>query len=173
LCESLTVFENTALGREAGIAGASVFAQVIAGRDERREVRGLAMSALRLCGLEELADVQAGALSSGQRRLVELARCVAGGFGLLLLDEPSAGLDREETLRFAEVLRTVVEDRGAGILLVEHDMSLVMSVCSYVYVLDTGRLVFDGAPAAVTASDVVRSAYLGETYSHAGAGVPD
>jgi ABC-type branched-subunit amino acid transport system ATPase component len=102
-----------------------------------------------------------GALSTGQRRLVELARCLAGPFDLLLLDEPSSGLDSEETRAFAEVLKRVVNDRGAGILLVEHDFSMVMSVCSYIYVLDFGRLLFEGTPEQVATSPTVQAAYLG------------
>ena len=116
---------------------------------------------LDLCGISHLAEQQAGALSTGERRLVELARCLAGPFDLLLLDEPSSGLDREETVRFAEVLQHVVESRGCGILLVEHDMSLVMKVCDYIFVLDFGRPIFDGTPAEVATSEIVRAAYLG------------
>jgi len=92
---------------------------------------------------------------------VELARCLAGPFDLLLLDEPSSGLDREETRAFAEVLRRVVRERGTGILLVEHDFSMVLSVCSYIYVLDFGRLLFEGTPDQVASSPVVQTAYLG------------
>ena len=106
--------------------------------------------------------MQAGALSTGQRRLVELARCLAGPFDILLLDEPSSGLDREETAVFDEVLRHVVEARGCGILLVEHDMSLVMNVCDYIYVLDFGKLIFEGEPQAVASSETVKAAYLGD-----------
>jgi ABC-type branched-subunit amino acid transport system ATPase component len=93
--------------------------------------------------------------------LVELARCLAGPFDVLMLDEPSSGLDRDESAAFADVLRRVVEERGCGILLVEHDFSLVMDVCSYIYVLDFGRLIFDGTPAQVASSPVVQAAYLG------------
>ena len=114
-----------------------------------------------MCGIAHLARVQAGALSTGQRRVVELARCLAGPFDVLLLDEPSSGLDREETAAFDDVLRRVVEERGCGILLVEHDMSLVMNVCTYIYVLDFGQLLFEGDAAAVSSSAVVRAAYLG------------
>ena len=120
-----------------------------------------ARAALELCGIAELADRTAGGLSTGQRRLTELARCLAGPFDLLLLDEPSSGLDRNETARFANVLRRVVDERGVGILLVEHDMSLVLSVCSNIAVLDFGRLIFTGAPSEVAGSPVVRAAYLG------------
>ena len=80
-----------------------------------------------------------------------------------MLDEPSSGLDREETAAFDEVLRHVVHERGCGILLVEHDVSLVMSVCSYIYVMDFGRLIFEGTPKDVASSPIVQAAYLGST----------
>jgi ABC-type branched-subunit amino acid transport system ATPase component len=81
---------------------------------------------------------------------------------MLLLDEPSSGLDEEETKRFGEILTRIVADRESGILLVEHDMALIMSVCDYIYVLDFGRLIFEGRPAEVQASSLVRAAYLGQ-----------
>ncbi|WP_236795459.1 branched-chain amino acid ABC transporter permease/ATP-binding protein [Amycolatopsis sp. GM8] len=161
LCESLTVAENVALGRETGLAGRRVHTQLWTPRTDRRITTAATMSALELCGVADLARRQAGGLSTGQRRLVELARCLAGPFRLLLLDEPSAGLDRAETEEFGAVLRDVVRERGVGILLVEHDMSLVMSVCSYLYVLDFGALIYQGTPAEVATSDEVRNAYLG------------
>jgi ABC-type branched-subunit amino acid transport system ATPase component len=102
------------------------------------------------------------ALSTGQQRLVELARCLAGPFRILLLDEPSSGLDRVETKRFGEILQRVVKERGVGILLVEHDMSLVMDICQDVYVLDFGRLIFTGTADTLMASPVVQAAYLGD-----------
>ena len=119
------------------------------------------MAALELCGITNLVGMQAGALSTGQRRLVELARCLAGDFDVLLLDEPSSGLDHDETAQFDDVLRTVVRERGCGILLVEHDMSLVLNLCDYIYVLDFGSLLFEGTPAEVAQSPIVRAAYLG------------
>jgi ABC-type branched-subunit amino acid transport system ATPase component len=100
-------------------------------------------------------------LSTGQRRLVELARCLAGPFSLLLLDEPSSGLDRSETKQFGEILKRVVRERGIGILIVEHDMSLVLDICEHVYVLDFGELIFEGSPAEIRASSIVQAAYLG------------
>ena len=103
-----------------------------------------------------------GDLSTGRRRLVELARVMCSGARMLLLDEPSSGLDSSETKRFGAILRSLVEDDGAGILLVEHDMTLVMNVCDYLYVLDFGHLIFEGTPAEVHDSPVVRAAYLGE-----------
>jgi ABC-type branched-subunit amino acid transport system ATPase component len=111
--------------------------------------------------LEPLADRPAGVLSTGQRRLVELARCLAGPFRILLLDEPSSGLDRTETERFGAILQRVVQERGVGILLVEHDMALVTRVCDYIYVLDFGEPIFEGTPAEVMDSAIVQAAYLG------------
>lgn len=170
LCDRLTVAENVALGRESGLAGGNIVSQVVARPSQHRETRAAALSAMDLCGITGIAGLQAGALSTGQRRLVELARCLAGRFDVLLLDEPSSGLDRAETEAFDGVLRRVVAERGCGILLVEHDMSLVMHVCDYLYVLDFGRLLFEGEPAAVAASPAVQAAYLGyESLAAAGA----
>jgi ABC-type branched-subunit amino acid transport system ATPase component/branched-subunit amino acid ABC-type transport system permease component len=162
LAESLTVFDNVALGREAGQAATNPLTQMFSRPQERRVVEAAVREALDLCGIADLAGRQAGELSTGERRLVELARCLAGPFDLLLLDEPSSGLDRAETARFGEVLHRVVADRGCGMLLVEHDMGLVMNVCSYLYVLDFGHLIFEGTPAETARSAVVQSAYLGE-----------
>ena len=80
---------------------------------------------------------------------------------MLLLDEPSSGLDRTATERLGEILQSIVSEYGVGILLVEHDMSLVMSVSDYIYVMDFGTLIYEGEPVAVQNSDVVRAAYLG------------
>ena len=164
LCDSLSVAENVALGREAGQAGAGFLSQLAARPAESRTTDGAAAAAMELCGIADLADRQAGSLSTGHRRLVELARCLAGPFDVLLLDEPSSGLDQEETTRFGDILSRVVDERGVGILLVEHDMGLVMRVCQHVYVLDFGKLVFQGTAAEVAASDIVRAAYLGDDH---------
>jgi ABC-type branched-subunit amino acid transport system ATPase component len=161
LFDSLTVTENVALGREAGLAGASPLRQLVAGRAAVAAVRAATDEALELAGIAALSGQLVANLSTGQRRLVELARVLAGRFHMLLLDEPSSGLDGEETEAFGGVLEQVVREKGAGILLVEHDMSLVMRVCSHVYVLDFGQLIFDGSPDEVRASDEVRAAYLG------------
>ena len=161
LCDSLNVFDNVALGSECATAGRRILGQIAAPRPEKRATLAAAHSALGLCGIGHLIEQQAGALSTGERRLVELARCLAGQFDLLLLDEPSSGLDRAETALFADVLERVVAERCCGILLVEHDMSLVLRVCSNIYVLDFGRLIFEGTPSEIAASPIVRAAYLG------------
>ncbi len=170
LCESLTVADNVALGRESSQAGAKILSQIAAPPHEIRMRDAATREALELCGIAHLSGEQAGALSTGQRRLVELARCLAGPFDVLLLDEPSSGLDADETQRFGEVLRNVVAERGCGILLVEHDMALVMDVCEYIYVLDFGRLIFEGTHDEVATSSIVQAAYLGNEIVGVGAG---
>jgi ABC-type branched-subunit amino acid transport system ATPase component len=80
---------------------------------------------------------------------------------MLLLDEPSAGLDANETVHFGSILAALVAERALGILLVEHDMALVRQVCHRIYVLDFGQLIFEGTPSEMLASDIVRTAYLG------------
>jgi ABC-type branched-subunit amino acid transport system ATPase component len=162
LFESVTVAENIALGREALLSGRNPLRHIWTSRAEARAVAEATADAIDLCGLAELADRPASGLSTGQRRLVELARVIAGGFQLLLLDEPSSGLDVRETERFGEILQTLVRDRAVGILLVEHDMNLVMNVCEHLFVIDFGRPIFEGGPAETQASDIVRAAYLGE-----------
>jgi ABC-type branched-subunit amino acid transport system ATPase component len=163
LFETLTVRENVEAGAEGVLAGANPITQVAGRPGERDQVRGAAETAMSLCDIAELADTAVSGLSTGQRRLVELARCIAGPFGLLLLDEPSSGLDPAETERFGAILRNIVATRRVGILLVEHDMSLVLDICEHIYVLDFGELIFHGSPAEVVASPIVRSAYLGDS----------
>ena len=79
-----------------------------------------------------------------------------------MLDEPSSGLDVAETRQLGEVVRRIVDERGVGVLLVEHDLPLVLDLCSSIYVVDFGRLVFQGTPDEVTTSPIVRAAYLGD-----------
>ena len=161
LFDRLSVAENVAMGREAQFAGTRLLGSIFSTRAEAAVVKAARDAALELCGLTELRARRVGALSTGQRRLVELARALAGDFRLLLLDEPSSGLDAGETELFGEILTAVVVERGTGILLVEHDMELVTSVCDHVYVLDFGKLIEQGSVDEVVASDVVRAAYLG------------
>jgi len=161
LFDSMTVAENISLGREAEMAGGNLLTQLLGKPGDSALLEECTRDALRLCGISSLANARAGHLSSGQRRLVELARALAGSFDVLLLDEPSSGLDRRETEAFGRVLQRVVRERGTAILLVEHDMSLVMEICDYIYVLDFGQQIFEGTPSDVSASDVVRAAYLG------------
>ena len=162
LFDSLSVRANVALGAEGRFAGRYPLGHLIATGRQLSEVKRRTQGALALCGIPDIADETVGTLSTGQRRLVEFARCLAGQFSVLLLDEPSSGLDRQETARFGEILRSVVEQRGVAILLIEHDMALVNNVCDRIYVLDSGRNLFEGTKEEVAASPAVRSAYLGQ-----------
>ncbi|HEY4409573.1 MAG TPA: ATP-binding cassette domain-containing protein, partial [Acidimicrobiia bacterium] len=150
-------------GCEARFAGSSPLRHLFSAPGERQTVDREVERALEVCGIGRLAARRAGSISTGERRLLELARVVAGRYRVLLLDEPSSGLDTVETRRFGDILRVLVADGEIGILLVEHDMGLVMEISEYVYVIDFGRPIFDGTPPAVRASDVVRAAYLGST----------
>jgi ABC-type branched-subunit amino acid transport system ATPase component/ABC-type branched-subunit amino acid transport system permease subunit len=162
LLESLTVRENVAIGAEGGLAGANPVAHLGGTSAQRAFVAARTEEALRQCDLLDLASTPALALSTGQSRLVELARCLAGDFNILLLDEPSSGLDPVETARFGEILKRVVAERGVGVLLVEHDMALVNDICEHVYVLDFGRKIFEGTAEATMHAPLVRAAYLGD-----------
>jgi len=116
---------------------------------------------LDLLGLGDLADEPIEQLSLGQGRLVEVGRALMTRPRVLLLDEPSSGLDRQETAHLAATLRTVQAEQGFAILLVEHDVELVATFTERVYVLDFGRLIAEGPTAEVLDSAAVREAYLG------------
>jgi len=111
-------------------------------------------------GLTEVADARVDSLPTGQCRLVELGRCLATKPKVLLLDEPASGQDENETLLFAELLRSLAAD-GIAVVLVEHDVQLVMSVCEQVHVLDFGHIIASGPPSQIQTDDAVLSAYLG------------
>ena len=117
---------------------------------------------LDLLGLGDMADEPVERLSLGKGRLVEVGRALMTDPKVLLLDEPSSGLDRAETAALAATLRRVQDERGFAILLVEHDVELVAGFTTRSYLLDFGRLVTQGPTAEVMASDEMRRAYLGE-----------
>lgn len=173
LCNDSTVRQNIALGLEARLAGANVLKQTFGRGREKEQISRDVDEALHLCGIEVIAGVVAGALSTGQRRMVELARAAAANTPLLLLDEPSSGLDPAETEEFARILARITARREVGVLLVEHDMELVMGTCAYIYVLDFGELIFHGVPEQVRNSKVVRAAYLGDEACLHGVGQSD
>ncbi|GAA2625545.1 ABC transporter ATP-binding protein [Actinomadura fulvescens] len=115
-----------------------------------------------LLGITHLLDRPCDGLPSGQRKLVDVARALAGRPDILLLDEPAAGLNTDESRQLATRLRGVV-DAGTGVLLVDHDMSLVLTVCDRIVVLDFGRVLAEGTPQQIQRNDDVVAAYLGTT----------
>jgi len=128
---------------------------------ERRRASQVAAEILARLGLTELAGAAADALPTGLGRLVEVGRALALRPKFLLLDEPAAGQDVEETERFAALLRALAAE-GTAVVLVEHDMSLVMGVCDEVYVLDLGKIIAVGPPAVIRSDETVLAAYLGD-----------
>jgi ABC-type branched-subunit amino acid transport system ATPase component len=117
---------------------------------------------LELLGLTPDAHRPASSLPLGAARLLELGRALASSPTVLLLDEPSSGLDAADTARFEEILGRVARERDLSVLLVEHDVELVMRMCQSVYVLDFGEMIASGTPTEVRANPAVRAAYLGE-----------
>jgi branched-chain amino acid transport system ATP-binding protein len=111
-------------------------------------------------GIADVAQFMVGTLPTGTARRVELARALATNPRVLLLDEPSSGLNEEETESMAALLRVLVSD-GLAVLLVEHDMSFVMGTCEFIYVLDFGRIIASGTPLEVQGDAAVQAAYLG------------
>ena len=145
----------------------SVRENVLAGAEFRRRWSASAADPARVAdrllerlGLVDVTDERVDTLPTGRARLVELARALAAGPRVLLLDEPSSGLDETETSTLGSVLQEVAAE-GPGILLVEHDMSLVMSVCEHVTVLDHGSVLARGTTQQVQTDAAVRQAYLG------------
>jgi len=149
---SLTVAENIGVAASIGQRG-SMRARSKVAHDIRHEL-------LERVGLTKVANDRADTLPTGTGRLVELARSLATRPKVLLLDEPAAGQDTDETERFSKILQQLAAD-GLAILLVEHDMELVMNVCHQVAVLDYGRIICTGTPAEVRADPAVQAAYLG------------
>ncbi|HUQ57822.1 ABC transporter ATP-binding protein [Lentzea sp.] len=133
---------------------------VVVALESRRRPSRLAAELLDRVGIAEFSASQADTVPTGAARLLELARALATDPSLLLLDEPSSGLDRAETDAFGELLRELGAE-GRSVVLVEHDMDLVMGYCDTVHVLNLGRLLVSGTPDVVRAHEGVREAYLG------------
>lgn len=134
--------------------------ELVVRRNHREGPAAAADRLMDVLGIAHLAERLAHTVPTGQARLVELGRALASRPRLLLLDEPASGQDPQETEHFKGVLRTVAAD-GVGILLVEHDVPLVMGVCSQIHVLDYGRVIASGPPSAIQSDPRVVAAYLG------------
>jgi branched-chain amino acid transport system ATP-binding protein len=158
--ENLMVGEHNALMRESfyslfGLLGLPAY--------RRREAAALhqARTWLERIGLTARADDPAGALPYGAQRRLEIARAMMTGPTLLCLDEPAAGLNPRESHELNELLRSIRDEQGTSILLIEHDMSVVMEISDHVVVLDYGEKIADGPPDAIRNDAKVIAAYLG------------
>jgi branched-chain amino acid transport system ATP-binding protein len=121
---------------------------------------------LELVGLADYADASAATLAHGDERRLGVARALATEPRFVLMDEPAAGLPEAEVPGLAGVIRDVRDDHGAGVLLIDHNMALIMDVCDRIHVLDQGRTLAEGTPQEIRANIDVAAAYLGESAVH-------
>ena len=128
-----------------------------------REATRRGSALLERLGLDRYADAPASALSHGDERRLGVARALATEPSFVLLDEPAAGLPEAEVPDFAALVRTIASQHGAGVLLIDHNMALIMETCDRIQVLDQGTVLADGTPAEIRANLDVAAAYLGET----------
>ncbi|HVO18188.1 MAG TPA: ABC transporter ATP-binding protein [Anaeromyxobacter sp.] len=165
LFPELSARDNVVVGQHLRRRGASLAARLLAlpsSRAEERAAREAAGALLGRVGLSERADEEARHLSYGEQRRVEIARALASDPRLLLLDEPTAGMNPGEVGAVATLIRGAAEG-GRSVLLVEHNVRLVMEVCDRITVLDFGKVIAEGAPAEVARDPAVVAAYLGAT----------
>ena len=163
LFKQLTVEENVLVAFDESFTyhmGSAIFRTPGFWKQEN-EMHEKAIDLLRIFNLEGLATTQAANLPYGQQRKLEIARALATGMKLLLLDEPAAGMNPTETEDLLHCINTIRDRFGIAILLIEHDMSLVMSVCQRIQVLDYGRTIASGTPEEIANNPQVISAYLG------------
>ncbi len=149
---SLTVFENVLVAAEIRHRWS---------RGEEIDLDAECNDIIDLVGLRKVADQRVDSIPTGLSRLTELARALATKPRVILLDEPSSGLDDDESEAFGDLLLTLAK-RGVAILLVEHDIDLVMQVCDRIHVLDFGTIIAVGTPVEIRKDKRVQKAYLGE-----------
>jgi branched-chain amino acid transport system ATP-binding protein len=129
------------------------------------EIEEKADQFLKIFNLEDKRNEKASSLPYGEQRRLEIARALATNPRLLILDEPAAGMNPQETAELMDLIRSIREDFNLTILLIEHDMSLVMGVCERIYVLDYGQIIAEGSPEEIRNNKRVIEAYLGEEVS--------
>jgi ABC-type branched-subunit amino acid transport system ATPase component len=159
LFDEMTVRENLLVAADDHSVWTYAADLVRPNRPQRTDL--LQEAALEL-GIQAHLDVRPSQLSQGTSRLVGIARAVVRDPAILLLDEPAAGLDGAETAELGEVIRNLASKRGIGVVLIEHDVQLLMSVCSRIVVLDFGKKIADGTPEEISLDPDVMRAYLGE-----------
>ena len=159
LFEDISVEENIRAGSDQLASRRSWLTDLV--WPGHHDLPSTAVAAVHAFELEPHLDVTPEELPYGRRRLVGIARTVASGPSVVMLDEPAAGLDENESAELARLIRRLADERNMGVLLVEHDVSLVMSTCDRVVVIDFGAVIASGTPAEIRVDPAVRDAYLG------------
>ncbi|MDF2952103.1 MAG: amino acid/amide transporter ATP-binding protein 1, family [Anaerocolumna sp.] len=163
LFSRMTVLENVMMGmhcrRKTNLA--DILLQTPKKRKEEKESYNKAIEILKLLGLYEVRFSMPGSLPYGEQRKLEIARALATEPKLLLLDEPAAGMNEQETEELLEIVKKL-KAFGYTILLIEHDMKFVMNICERIYVLNHGELIADGNPEEIRKTKSVIEAYLGK-----------
>jgi branched-chain amino acid transport system ATP-binding protein len=169
--KELSVLDNVLLGLHATYRTSLVTAAfgAISYRREERQRRDLAIEALKVVGLEAVANLPAGSLPFGYLRLLELARCIVSRPKLILLDEPSAGMTSREIERLTDTIELIRRSLNPTILLIAHTMKLVMQVSDRILVLDHGAVIAEGPPKEIAENQAVIDAYLGRVSDDAAA----
>lgn len=164
LFSEMTVLENVMLGRHCrtstGIGGAIL--RTAQSRREEQETIDLSYALLETVGLQNLWNETSRNLAYGAQRRLEIARALATDPVLLLLDEPAAGMNPQETLELQDLVQEIISERKLSILLIEHDMNLVMSLSDRIYVMEYGTCIASGTPEEIRTNPRVIKAYLGE-----------
>ena len=159
----MTVMENVMVGlhtrSSSGLLACSL--RLPWSRREEARIRTGAEQWLEFTGISDLADVTAGNLSFGKGRILEIARALAVEPGIILMDEPAAGLNSQETIELARLIQRI-RNLGVTVALVEHDMELVMDICDRIVVLNLGSKLAEGSPFEIQANHEVIAAYLGD-----------
>ncbi len=165
LFKNLSVLDNVriALHREAGYGLLGALLRGPGYWRSEDKIRAKALHYLNVFGLADKARAQAGSLPYGDQRKLEIVRAMATNPKLLLLDEPAAGMNPQETAQLTELVRKLRSEFKLTVLLIEHDMSLVMNLCERIYVLDYGKEIAHGSPRDIQSNPQVIKAYLGES----------
>ena len=161
LWKTQTVFDNVLIAKHMRRSSGFFSATFRGNRKEEAKQREEVLELLRIVGLEDVKDELATSLPYGKQRRLEIARALATQPKLLLLDEPAAGMNPQETIELTEFIAQIRKDFHMTILLIEHHMDLVMDISDRIYVLDFGELIAQGVPAEIQANDRVIDAYLG------------
>ena len=159
--KSMTVFDNVLIAKHLRRSSNMFTAMFRLNAREEARQRAEVLELLRVVGLEDVKDELATSLPYGKQRRLEIARALATDPKLLLLDEPAAGMNPQETLELAEFIREIREKFHKTILLIEHHMDLVMGIADRIYVLDFGELIAQGTPEEIQNNARVIDAYLG------------